>query len=103
MTVAESPIANQMPVETQKKILHATLAKDGFVLMASEMVMGGGFVLGNSFSLLLNCTSEEEIKKIFDHLSTDGKIKMPLAKTFWSPLYGELTDKFGIRWMLSLN
>lgn len=37
---------------------------------------------------------------VFNALAQDGKIDMPLTKTFWSPLYGMLTDKFGIGWMV---
>ena len=27
---------------------------------------------------------------------------MPLAKTFWSPRFGMVADRFGVSWMISV-
>ena len=47
-------------------------------------------------------TSEAEADQYFDALAEGGKINMPMGKTFWSPRYGMVEDKFGIGWMLSV-
>ena len=101
-TVGDSPMANQMPPEAKQKILHASLIKDGLVLMASEMTREKP-VNGNTITLCMNCSSEEEIKTFFSNLSWGGKIIEPLADQFWGATYGELTDKFEMRWMLNYN
>ncbi len=70
--------------------------------MASDWMGGGKFVPGNSpISLSLHCTSDEEIKTLFDGLSAGGKVTQPLADQFWGDTFGTLVDKFGIAWMLN--
>ena len=52
------------------------------------------------FSLSLTLTDEAQAQKVFAALAERGRIDMPLAKTFWSPRFGMLTDRFGISWMV---
>ena len=54
------------------------------------------------FSLELSVQSEAEADRAFAALAEGGKVTMPLAKTFWSPRFGMLEDKFGIGWMVSV-
>jgi PhnB protein len=101
-TVEDSPIASQMPAHTLKQILHASLVKDGLVIMASEMSREKP-VNGNTISLCLQCSSEDEIQNFFSKLSSGGKIIDPLKEQFWGSKYGELRDKFGITWLLNYD
>ena len=55
------------------------------------------------FSLAINLDDEAEAKRIFEGLSKGGKVDMPLSKTFWSPCYGMLTDRFGVAWMVMVQ
>lgn len=100
-TVGETPAASQMPPEAKSKIMHASLTNDSIALMASDMIMAGSVVPGNTVSLLLNCSSEEEIGRFFSKLSAGGKVGHPLKEEFWGSTFGDLTDKFGMRWMLN--
>jgi PhnB protein len=100
--VEDSPIASQMPAHTLKQILHASLVKDGLVIMASEMAREKP-VNGNTISLCLQCSSEEEIQTYFTKLSSGGKIIDSLKEQFWGSKYGELKDKFGINWVLNYD
>lgn len=102
-TIGESPVTNKMPRQMKKFILHATLSKDNLVLMASDMVIEKGLVKGNSVSLSLNCSSEEEIKDCYTKLSEGGAITHQLELNFWGALFGTLTDKFGNHWILNYN
>ena len=43
---------------------------------------------------------EAGVKKVFDALSEGGKVTMPLGKTFFSPAFGMVADKFGVSWMV---
>jgi PhnB protein len=54
------------------------------------------------FSLSLSVATEAEADRYFNALAEGGKVNMPLSKTFWSPRFGMLVDKFGIGWMVSV-
>jgi PhnB protein len=47
-------------------------------------------------------SNTDEVERIFDELKSGGSVQMPLDKTFWSPLFGMCTDKFGVGWMVSV-
>lgn len=100
--VSESPMAAQMPSELGAHILHGILTKDGIVLMGSDM-RGNSLVAGNSVGLCLNCSNDEEINAYFNNLSKGGQVVTPLHQTFWGATYGEITDKYGMNWMLSYS
>jgi PhnB protein len=99
-TVGETPLAGKMPEKMKNFILHSTLTNGNLVLMASDMVSEKGLVRGNAISLMLNCTSEEEIRSIFKKLSEGGIIGHKLEDTFWGAIIGDFTDKFGNNWLL---
>ena len=100
-TVAESPMADKMPPQMKKSILHSTLTKGNLVLMGSDMVGEQGLIRGNTVSLMLNCNSEQEIKTVYKNLSKGGEATHPLENTFWGALFGDLTDKYGNHWLLN--
>jgi PhnB protein len=100
--ISESPMAAQMPSELGAHILHGTLINDGIVLMGSDM-RGNSLVSGNTVGLCLNCNSDEEINDYFNNLSKGGQVVTPLHQTFWGATYGEITDKYGMNWMLSYS
>jgi PhnB protein len=98
--VEGSPMAEHMPERMRQSVLHSTLTNGNVVLMASDMVSEKGLLKGNSVSLMLNCASEDEVRKTFDKLASGGSIDHPLENTFWGALFGDLTDKFGNHWLL---
>src|SRR3989338_7364674 len=102
-TVGESPLSVKMPKPMKDYIVHATLRKEALVLQGSDMVPPSGLVKGNAVSLSLECSSEEEIKKVYDQLSTEGKADHPLEYTFWGALFGGLTDKYGNHWLINYS
>jgi len=99
-TVEDSPLAKQWPASVQKNILHAVLKKDRLVLLGSDMG-SEGLTKGNTISLALACSSEEEIELFFKNLSEGGKITHPLHK-FFDGTIGALTDKYGMNWLFKL-
>ncbi|MGE5682509.1 MAG: VOC family protein [Bacillota bacterium] len=101
-SVGETPVAGQMPAEAHQKIMHALLTGNGFVLMASDSLRGN-LTEGSSISLLLSCSGEEEINRLFSGLSSGGNVTEPLNDTFWGARFGALKDKFGISWMLNFE
>ncbi len=82
-TVGESPLSDKMPKQMKDCILHATLTKNGLILLGSDRVAQSGLTKGNAVSLFIHCESEEEIKKIYKKLSLRGKEDHPLEETFW--------------------
>ena len=102
-TVEGSPMEDQCPAAMKNSILHSSLAKDAMLLMATDMVSPEGYTKGTNIALSLNCSSEEEIRRFYDALSVNGKIVDPLKPQFWGALFGVVTDKYGITWMLNFN
>lgn len=102
-TVGESPMADQLPAAMKDTILHGVLTSGNLTLMASDMVGENGLSCGNNISLMLQCYSESEIKRLYDQLSVGGKATHPLENTFWGALFGDLTDKYGNQWLLHFD
>jgi PhnB protein len=102
-TIGESPLSDNMPPKMKDCILHAELKKDTLVILASDMVSENGLIKGNSVSLMLNCSSEKEIKTFYSRLASGGASVHPLENTFWGALFGGLTDKFGNNWLLHFD
>ena len=102
-TIGESPLADKMPPTMKASVLHALLKKDGLILMGSDMVGERGLIKGNGISLVINCSSEEEIRNYYAKLSAQGTADHPLAISFWGALFGDLTDKYGNQWMLTFE
>ncbi|MCB0819770.1 MAG: SRPBCC domain-containing protein [Bacteroidetes bacterium] len=85
-------------------VLHVELPLiGGHVLMGTDAPKEMGFTLsqGNNMHIQLEPSSREEAKRLFDELSADGKIDMPMQDMFWGAYYGGFTDKFGINWMIN--
>jgi PhnB protein len=102
-TVGESPIAGQCPEAIQGQVMHASLMNNNLILMGSDMMSSSAYVHGNSISLSLNCSSEDEINTFFKKLSEGGKVIDDLKLQFWGALFGVLQDKYGFVWMLNYN
>lgn len=99
-TVADSPVAGQLPGNFQQQILHGVLEKGDLILMASDMSKHSSLI-GNNVQLCVNCTSEEETQLYFNRLSAGGEINEPLQVMFWGGYFGALTDRYGIHWMFN--
>jgi PhnB protein len=82
------------------KVMHSELKVGDTLVMASD----GGCTESNQthqgYSLALSVANEAEAKRMFTALSDGGQVAMPLGKTFFSPSFGILTDRFGVSWMI---
>ena len=87
------------PPGSGDKVMHAALRIGNTVVMASDG-MAGGKPEFKGFSLSVNAANEAEADKVFAALGKGGKVIMPLGKTFYSPRFGMVTDKFGVGWMV---
>jgi PhnB protein len=102
-TVGDTPVAGQCGTATPGAVMHAQLSKESLQLMASDMMAEAKIIRGNAMALSLSCSSEEEIRTYFDKLSAGGSDISPLKIEFWGALFGMVTDKFGIRWLLNYD
>lgn len=100
-TIGDSPLAGKMPKQMKDCILHSTLTKGALILQGSDMVPQTGLIKGNTVSLSLDCSNEEEIRNFYAKLSADGNADHPIEDTFWGAMFGDLTDKFGNHWLLN--
>ena len=97
----EPPPPGRVPPGFENKIMHTSFRVGGTTIMASD---GCSADKPNfeGFSLALAVSTEAEADRAFAGLAEGGKVEMPLAKTFWSPRFGMVTDRFGIGWMVSV-
>ena len=104
MRFGDTPAGANVPPTVKDKVMHASLpiGKDN-ILMATDACEEMGFNLkqGNNYYVCISPDSKEEADKLFNGLADGGKVNMPLADMFWGAYYGDLTDKFGIQWMVN--
>lgn len=100
--VKQSPSAEQMPAEWAERVYHGAFTSGDINIMGSDVLSDqAGRVVGNVHSLVLECDDADEMRKFFDGLAEGGKVVWPIADSEWGSLYGQVTDKFGIQWMLN--
>jgi PhnB protein len=98
----EPPPPGMMPPNWENKIMHTSFRVGNTMVMASDGCGAADKKGFTGFSLSLAVPTEAEADKYFNALAAGGKINMPLGKTFWSPRFGMLEDKFGIGWMINV-
>lgn len=91
--------------EETNRIMHVSLpiSKETILMGSDTTSQSGNAVFGTNFSVSINTDSIEEADKLFNGLSADGTIIMPMEKTFWGAYFGMFTDKFGIGWMVNFD
>jgi PhnB protein len=100
MRYKDCPEKDKMPVQQpDEKVMHASLRVGDSIILVSD---GGcsGQANPQGFGLCLGAREEAEAQRLFSALSEGGKVQMPLGKTFFSPAFGMVADKFGILWMV---
>ncbi|RLD56055.1 MAG: VOC family protein [Bacteroidetes bacterium] len=91
--------------EDKEKIMHVSMPIGNTVLMGSDTggELANGYKAGNNFSVSINAGSKDEAERLFNVLSENGQIMMPMDKTFWGSYFGMFTDQYGIQWMVSFS
>ena len=84
---------------SENKIMHASLKIGDTSVMASDGQCNGKPSF-QGFSLSLTVPDEAEAERLFKALSDGGQVQMPLTKTFFSPRFGMVADRFGVSWMV---
>src|ERR1044071_9630759 len=97
---AGSPMANEVPPDWQNQVMHARVTFGDQTLMGADNPPAR-YQKPRGFSLSLSPKSESEARRLFDALSQNGQVEMPLQKTFWAEAFVVLTDQFGIPWTIN--
>jgi PhnB protein len=99
MRFRESPEPGTCAPESENKVMHANLRIGDFTLLVSDGRCEGKAAF-DGFALSLTLLNEAEAERLFAPLADGGQVQMPLSKTFFSPCFGMVTDRFGVPWML---
>ena len=94
----EPPPADCPPAD-DNHVMHACLKIGETQLMLSDG-MAAGPTDFRGFSLSVSVKDEAEARRVFGALAEGGEVRMPLGKTFFSPCFGMLVDRFGVSWMV---
>jgi PhnB protein len=102
----DSPESDELPEHEQNKVMHI-----GLPFGASNMIMGTDALEsmnqkvnpGNNVYLCISTDSRKQADDFFNGLSDGAEIEMEMQDMFWGDYFGMLTDKFGIKWMVSFN
>jgi PhnB protein len=98
----EPPQPGMVPPGAENKVMHMAMRIGETTVMASD-----GRCLGKpsfqGFSLSLTVPSEAEAERLFAALGEGGQVQVPLAKTFFSPRFGMVADRFGVSWMILVS
>jgi len=95
----EPPPAEMRPPGSENNVMHAAFRIGETQLMASDG-MPGSKPEFKGFSLSIGAPDEARARQLFDALAEGGQVQMPLARTFYSPCFGMVADRFGVSWMV---
>jgi PhnB protein len=97
---AGTPLADQVPADWQDKVMHGSLTVGEQVLMGGD-VAPESYEEPKGFSLSLQIKDTTEAERVFNELSKNGRIVLPLGTTFWAARFGMVVDRFGIPWLIN--
>jgi PhnB protein len=98
----DSPDPQMAMPGNEEKIMHARVQIGDATILASDGRCQGQPSFAG-FALSYTATSPEEAERVFTALGEGGQVQMPLTKTFFSPSFGMLADKFGVSWMVNVE
>ncbi|WP_397536640.1 VOC family protein [Rummeliibacillus pycnus] len=100
---ADNDPNSQLPEEAKDLVMHANIKVSGSDIMFSDTFPGSPYTVGNNVTLAVVSDDEAYIRSAFSVLQDGGEVMMELQKTFWSPCYGSVKDRFGVEWQFNLD
>lgn len=97
----EPPPPGMLPPGSESKVMHTSFRLGETTVMASDGRCGGQPSF-QGVALSLTVANEAEADRVFAALADGGQVQMPLTKTFWSPRFGMVADRFGVSWMVTV-
>jgi PhnB protein len=98
--IGESPMKDQLPPETHGRVMHVHLEVGGGAILGAD-AQPGQYKAPASFSVSVQLADLDHARRVFTTLGEGGRETMAFQKTFWSPGFGMLVDRFGIPWMVN--
>jgi predicted 3-demethylubiquinone-9 3-methyltransferase (glyoxalase superfamily) len=98
-------IIRNPPAEGQKigTVMHGKFSINGQAFMCTDSSVKHQFTFTPAISFYVDCDSEAEIENLFNKLSDNGQVLMPLGAYPFSKKYGWVSDRFGVSWQLNHN
>ncbi|EIT86186.1 glyoxalase/bleomycin resistance protein [Fictibacillus macauensis ZFHKF-1] len=90
-----------LPAEVKNRIMNAHLTIGEAEFMLSDTFPGQGHDVGSHVTAALTFSDQPTTEAVFSRLKEGGTVTMELQPTFWSPAYGQVTDRFGVMWQVS--
>ncbi len=98
----DSPDKSMCTPANEDKIMHSSVT-----IGESRVMMSDGRNTGapkfEGFALSINAKDEADAKRMFDALANGGQVTLALSKTFFSPCFGMVADRFGVHWMIIIE
>jgi PhnB protein len=101
MQYSDAPGGAPVQLDWNDKIMHTSIPLGDGQLMGCDAPQGRSTPVGG-FQISVQSKDEAEVKRVYEALKESGSVQMPMAPTFWSPLFGMCTDKFGVAWMVGV-
>lgn len=98
---SEGPQSSPADPSWNDKILHTSIPLGSGLLMGCDEP--GAHSPGGGFKISIEANDQTEANRIFQGLKEGGTVQLPMGPTFWSPLFGMCTDKFGVGWMVGVS
>lgn len=92
-----------VPDADKNKIVHAALDNGTLTFFASDGDATHPVHMGDNIKMSISGPDSAPLTKCFNGLAQGGTVEMPLAKQFWGDTFGQLTDKFGVHWMVNID
>lgn len=85
-------------------VMHGLLeTEDGLTLMGADSPPGMSRTVGNNVTISLSGDDEAVLRERFEKLAEGGSIDVPLERQMWGDVFGQLTDRFGIGWLVNIG
>jgi len=97
-----SPVADSVPPEWADKILYGRLRTLYGILDAMDAPPGRASDIGGNVAIAIDAEDDDRGAEVFAKLAEGGRVMMPFEQTFFARKFGMATDKFGVRWMVSV-
>jgi PhnB protein len=101
MKYSDAPEGMPVQLDWKDKIMHTSIPMGDGLLMGCDAPPERSTPMGG-FQVSVESKDEAEVKRIYESLKEGGSVQMPMTPTFWSPMFGMCTDKFGVAWMVGM-
>lgn len=99
----QPPDAEPLPEGMADLVMHAQMEVAGDWLMISDAMPNAPVTVGSNMNIAYVGKDTAAMETAFAKLSEGGEVVMPLQETPWSPLYGQVLDKYGVQWQFNYD